>query len=59
MCYPCTHCNKCGAFPTDFMCPRCKSVQVRGADFCTECGCPLPKLPGMPNKAKEKSIKRD
>lgn len=40
MCYPCTHCNKCGAYSarTKFVCDTCGIEVKPGEGACPSCG---------------------
>lgn len=39
-CYPCTHCNECGAFPLKLVsvCSRCGHEMPLGGGTCPACG---------------------
>ncbi|WP_439653132.1 zinc-ribbon domain-containing protein [Raoultibacter phocaeensis] len=52
MCYPCTHCNKCGREPEPGRCPRCGYANGLGAQICTRCGALFPRPPGPPPERK-------
>jgi len=47
MCYPCTHCNKCGKFPKPGTCYVCGHVNELGVRACVKCGNPFPLPPGV------------
>lgn len=46
MCYPCTHCNKCGKYPKPGTCYVCGHVNELGVPACVKCGNPFPLPPG-------------
>lgn len=48
MCYPCTHCNKCGRMPQPGLCGVCGHVNGLDARVCTACGFKFPAPPGKP-----------
>ena len=47
MCYPCTHCNKCGKFPAVGTCMYCGAPNDANALVCAKCGKPFPPKPGQ------------
>lgn len=46
MCYPCTHCNKCGRMPQPGLCASCGYVNGLDARVCQVCGAVFPAPPG-------------
>lgn len=52
MCYPCSHCNKCGRMPQPGMCGRCGYVNEPGVAACVQCGFAFPAPPGRSSGAK-------
>ena len=48
MCYPCTHCNKCGKFPLSGVCLSCGHERQPGESVCSHCGFEFPAPPGVP-----------
>ncbi len=47
MCYPCTHCNRCGREPKPGLCPICGYSNGQGAVSCKRCGTAFPRPPGQ------------
>lgn len=50
MCYPCTHCNRCGREPKPGLCPMCGHENAPGAAACARCEMVFPRPPG-PSKS--------
>lgn len=55
MCYPCTHCNKCGKFPAVGTCMYCGAQNSPSAAVCEKCGKPFPPKPGQISPIKKKT----
>lgn len=47
MCYPCTHCNKCGRNVEPGTCPSCGHVNALVVARCEQCGAAFPAPPGV------------
>ena len=53
MCYPCTHCNKCGKYPQFNACKKCGTEREANEPVCKKCGTPFPAPPGVPLAPRE------
>ena len=47
MCYPCTHCNKCGRGTVKGICLACGHANPPAATACEACGARFPLPPGV------------
>ena len=56
MCYPCTHCNKCGRQPKPGTCALCGHVNGEGALVCAQCGAKFPAPPGGGRRATVRKV---